>query len=153
MPAPRNDNVENRRGFALSHSLPRPAASRYKCLMPSQTVAVFGASNNPERYSHMAVVLLKEHHHTVIPIHPALESIAGLPVVKSLREAPPVDTLTLYVGAAKLPAMTDEIVRLRPRRVIFNPGTESSEVQAALDTAGIPWLEACTLVMLRTGQF
>lgn len=121
--------------------------------MPAQTVAVLGASDNPERYSHMAVVLLKEHGHTVIPLHPALEIIAGLPVVKNLRDLPPVDTLTLYVGAARLPAMTDDIVRLRPGRVIFNPGTEAPEVQAALDGAGIPWLEACTLVMLRTGQF
>lgn len=121
--------------------------------MPTQTVAVLGASDNPERYSHMAVMLLKDHGHTVIPIHPALGSIAGLPAVKGLRDAPPVDTLTLYVGAAKLPAMADDIVRLRPGRVIFNPGTESPEVQAALDAAGIPWLEACTLVMLRTGQF
>ena len=121
--------------------------------MPSQTVAVLGASENPERYSHQAVVLLQAHGHTVIPIHPALGSIAGIPVVKSLGDSPPVDTLTLYVGAAKLPAMADDIVRLRPGRVIFNPGTESPEVQAALDAAGIPWLEACTLVMLRSGQF
>ena len=121
--------------------------------MSSQTVAVLGASDNPERYSQKAVVLLREHGHHVIPIHPALESVAGLPVVKSLRDAPPVDTLTLYVGAAKLPAMTDDIVGLRPGRVIFNPGTESPEVQAALDAAGISWLEACTLVMLQTGQF
>ncbi len=121
--------------------------------MPAQTVAVLGASDNPERYSHMAVVLLKEHGHAAIPVHPALEAIAGLPVVKNLRDLPPVDTLTLYVGTARLPAMTDDIVRLRPGRVIFNPGTESPEVQAALNGAGIPWLEACTLVMLRTGQF
>jgi len=121
--------------------------------MPAETVAVLGASDNPERYSHKAVLLLKEHGHDVIPIHPALESIAGLPVVKSLRDAPPVDTLTLYVGAAKLPAIVDDIVGLRPGRVIFNPGTESVEVQAALDAAKIPWLEACTLVMLQTGQF
>ena len=121
--------------------------------MPAQTVAILGASDNPERYSHMAVVLLKEHGHTAIPVHPALESIAGLPVVNSLRGLPPVDTLTLYVGTARLPAMADDIVHLRPGRVIFNPGTESPEVQAALDAAGITWLEACTLVMLRTGQF
>jgi predicted CoA-binding protein len=101
----------------------------------------------------MALMLLREHGHTVIPVHPALESIDGLPVVKSLREIPAADTLTLYVGPARLAPMTGDIVRLRPGRVIFNPGTESPELQAALDAAGIPWVEACTLVMLRTGQF
>ena len=121
--------------------------------MSSQTVAVLGASDNPERYSHKAVLLLQEHGHRVLPVHPALESIAGLPVVKDLGSLPAVETLTLYVGSARLPAMTEEIVRLRPGRVIFNPGTESPELQTALTAAGIPWEEACTLVMLRTGQF
>jgi len=121
--------------------------------MPAQSVAVLGASDNPERYSHQAVLLLQEHGHRVLPVHPALETIAGLPVVKDLAALPPVDTLTLYVGAARLPALTDEIIRLRPGRVIFNPGTESPELQAALTAAGIPWQEACTLVLLRTGQF
>lgn len=119
----------------------------------SQTVAVLGASDNPERYAHRAVLLLREHGHRVLPVNPALEMIAGLPVVKSLNELPAVDTLTLYVGAARLPAMAEEIVRARPGRVIFNPGTESPELQAALTAAGIPWQEACTLVLLRTGQF
>jgi predicted CoA-binding protein len=121
--------------------------------MPAQTVAVLGASDNPERYSHQAVLLLQQHGHRVLPIHPALETIAGLPVVKNLGDLPAVDTLTLYVGAARLSAMAEEIVSSRPGRVIFNPGTESSELQAALTAAGIPWQEACTLVMLRTGQF
>lgn len=123
--------------------------------MPAQTVAVLGASDNPERYSHQAVLLLKEHGHRVLPIHPALESIAGLPVTKTLSDLPPgpVDTLTLYVGAARLPSMAEEIIRARPARVIFNPGTESPELQSALTAAGIPWQEACTLVLLRTNQF
>ncbi|HWB06028.1 MAG TPA: CoA-binding protein [Verrucomicrobiales bacterium] len=122
--------------------------------MPSQTVAILGASNNPERFAHKALVMLQEHGHTVIPVNPALEDIDGVPVVRSLTEVPPVvDTLTLYVGSARLPAMKEEIVQLRPGRVVFNPGTESPEVQAALDAAGIPWVEDCTLVMLRAGRF
>ena len=64
-----------------------------------------------------------------------------------------VDTLTLYVGPQHLAPQSDDIVRLRPGRVIFNPGTESKVVQRRLDDAGIEWFEACTLVMLRTDQF
>jgi hypothetical protein len=64
-----------------------------------------------------------------------------------------VDTLTLYVGPKLLEPQADDIVRLKPARVIFNPGTESRLVQQRLDAAGIEWLEACTLVMLRTDQF
>lgn len=119
-----------------------------------QTVVVLGASADPERYAYRAVELLGGHGHRVIPVHPALEEVQGIPVVRKLEEiGERVDTLTLYVGAARLAALIPAMVGLRPGRVIFNPGTESPEVAAALDAAGIPWEEACTLVMLRTGQF
>ena len=120
----------------------------------AQTVAVLGASNNPERYSNMAVRRLCDAGHRVIPVNPALQTIEGLPVAKSLGEIREVvDTLTLYVGPQRSGPMIDDILRLAPKRVILNPGTESPELAAALDRAGIPHLEASTLVMLQTGQF
>lgn len=118
------------------------------------TVAVLGASTNPERYSNMAVRRLRAAGHRVIPIHPAHSEIEGLPVTQFLAEIKdPVDTLTLYVGPQRLTPLISDILRLAPRRVIFNPGTESPEAAAALDRAGITHLEACTLVLLQTGQF
>ncbi len=120
----------------------------------SETVVVLGASNQPDRYSHQAVQLLLDHGHQVIPVHPALTEILGLPVVADLGQITvPVDTLTLYLGPERLEKLVSAIVQLHPHRVIFNPGTESVLVQEALDAAGIPWLEACTLVLLRIGQF
>ena len=119
-----------------------------------QTVAVLGASANPDRYSNMAVRRLREAGHRVIPVNPALEQIEGLPVAKSLgdiRES--IDTLTLYLGPQRLAPLTNEILRLASKRVIFNPGTESQELAAALDRANIPHIEACTLVLLQTNQF
>ena len=123
-------------------------------MQSGQTIAVLGASANPDRYSNIAVRRLQEAGHSVIPVNPALPEIEGLPVAKSLDAIKaPVDTLTLYVGPQRLAPMIEEIVRLAPKRVIFNPGTESAELAAALDRAGIPHVEACTLVMLQTGQF
>ncbi|MBE2178844.1 MAG: CoA-binding protein [Chthoniobacterales bacterium] len=122
--------------------------------MNALTVAVLGASANPDRYSNMAVRRLLDAGHRVIPINPALDTIEDLPVVKSLADiGEPVDTLTLYVGPQRLAPLAGEIVRLAPRRVIFNPGTECPGVAAALDRAGIAHTEACTLVLLQTGQF
>ena len=119
-----------------------------------QTVAVLGASANPDRYSNIAVRRLREAGHRVIPVNPALEVIEDLPVAKSLGGiAEPVDTLSLYVGPQRLAPLTDEILSLAPKRVIFNPGTESADLAAALDRAGIPHLAACTLVLLQTGKF
>ncbi len=117
-------------------------------------VAVLGASPKPARYANQCIRLLKQHGYRITPVHPRVERIEDLVVSSSLEEiADPVDTLTLYVGRKLLEPQTEAIVELRPRRVIFNPGTESRLVQSRLDQAGIPWLEACTLVMVKTDQF
>jgi uncharacterized protein len=119
-----------------------------------RTVVVLGASNKRERHSNKAIRLLKSEGFGVIPVHPILESVEGFPVVRRLTDVrEPVDTLALYVNPARSIAMADEIVALRPGRVLFSPGSESTELQARLSRAGIPFLEACALVMLSTGQF
>lgn len=120
----------------------------------TQTVAVLGASPKIDRYSNMAINMLKEYRHRVIPIHPVYSEIEGLPVVpnlSSVKEA--VDTLTVYVGPRRSRELLDDIVALNPKRAILNPGTGSPELEQRLTDAGIPFEHACTLVLLRTGQF
>ena len=117
-------------------------------------VAVLGASPKAARYSNQCIRLLQEHDYRITPVHPKFAEIEGLPVTARLDDiAGPVDTLTLYVGPKLLEPQVDDIVRLKPGRVIFNPGTESALIQARLDAAGIEWFDACTLVMLKTDQF
>jgi predicted CoA-binding protein len=119
-----------------------------------ERVVVLGASKKPERYSNKAVVQLKAHGHTVVPVHPTEQTIEGLPVSPSLDAIHgPIDTLTVYVGPQHISPMIADIVSLRPGRVILNPGTESEALKAALLENHIPYLEACTLVLLSTGQF
>lgn len=119
-----------------------------------ETVVVVGASSNPERYSNRAVRMLRDHGHVVIPVHPALESVEGIPVLPSLdRVQVPLDTITMYVGSQHSEGMIEDLKALRPTRVIFNPGAESPKVEAALHSSGIRCVKACTLVLLTTGQF
>jgi predicted CoA-binding protein len=119
-----------------------------------ERVVVLGASTNPERYSNMAVRRLLENDHEVVPVHPALEMVEGVPVTASPGDIDgPVDTVTVYVSPAVSSTMTDAIIALGPRRVIFNPGAENPDLEAALDAAGIETVRACTLVLLSTGQF
>lgn len=119
-----------------------------------QTVAVLGASNKPDRYSYKALQLLRQSGHTVIPVHPVLEEIDGVPVTQTLDQIDQaVDTLTVYVGPAISARLANEFVTLKPGRVIFNPGAESPELAEALKANGIPFQEACTLMLINTGQF
>ena len=123
-------------------------------MSPSQTVAILGASNKPERYAYKSLKLLQEYGHQVIPVHPKLKTIEGVPVLASLRDIKTeVDTLTLYVSAERLLPLINDIIALKPGRVIFNPGTESLDLMSQLGKKGIAYERSCTLVLLRSGQF
>ncbi len=118
------------------------------------TVVVLGASNKPDRYSNKAVKLLKEHGYHVIPVHPRLSEIDGLPVAPNLTSIKEkVHTLTLYIGPQRSVTLADDIIALNPGRVIFNPGAESDELESLLTQRNIAFFRACTLVLLRTDQF
>ena len=127
--------------------------------MKEKIAAVLGASSKSKRYSHMAMMRLKDAGYPVIPVNPAYREIDGISVAKTLSDAVEIageaglDTVTVYIGAWHLAPLVPEIIAARPRRVIFNPGTESPDARSALDKAGIPWMEACTLVLLATGQY
>ena len=120
----------------------------------AETVAILGASPDPERYAFKAQRLLKEHGHRVIPVSAKETAIDGDATVAELGAIEgKVDTLTLYVRPAISSQYRAAIEALKPRRVIFNPGTENPELAAALRAAGIGTEDACTLVLLRTGHF
>ena len=119
-----------------------------------QRVVVLGASPKPDRYSNRAVRLLLQHGHDVVPVHPGSPTIEGLPAAAGLEQVDGVvDTLTVYVSAAKSASLGPAIVGLAPGRVVFNPGAENAELQNVLEREGIAVVNACTLIMLNTGQF
>ena len=119
-----------------------------------KSVVVLGASNNPERYSYKALKMLAENGYKTIPVHPQLKDIDGIEVKNSLGDiSENIYTLTLYVGPEKIIPLIADIIKLKPQRVILNPGTESRELKEALVKASISYIEACTLVLLRTGHF
>ncbi|MCF6176177.1 MAG: CoA-binding protein [Victivallaceae bacterium] len=118
------------------------------------TVVVLGASKNPERYSNMAVKSLIEHGYNVIAVNPSGVEIHGIKPLRSLDEITgTVDTLTMYINAARSSAIADSIINLAAKRIIFNPGTENPQLAEQCEATGIKPCLACTLVMLNTGQF
>lgn len=115
---------------------------------------VLGASTNPQRYSHTATRRLLDAGHEVVLVGGRPGEIAGVPIHTEPVAVEDVDTVTLYVGPERQLAyyryLTEE---LRPRRIIFNPGTENPALLHLAREAGIAAEVACTLVMLATGEY
>ena len=120
----------------------------------AKTVAVIGASPKPDRYSYKAVEMLLEYGHHPLLINPAFKEIQGQTCYPTIAAAPgPLDTVTLYLREQRSTPLIDQIITAKPRRIIMNPGAENRELSSRAEAAGIEVVEACTLVMLRTGQF
>ncbi len=118
-------------------------------------IVVLGASPKPERYSNQCIRLLQDYgYNNISPVNPALTEIEGYTVTNDIETInEPVHTLTMYVGEARSVKIHDEILALKPQRVIFNPGSEAPKLQNELEQQGAEVIEGCTLVMLKTNQF
>jgi predicted CoA-binding protein len=119
-----------------------------------QNVVILGASDNPDRYSYKAFKSLTKHGHKSVLVSPSLKTLEGTPVISDLSQVnAAVDTLTMYVNPKISTELKTKIIDLKPKRVIFNPGSENHQLENDLKKAGIEVLQACTLVLLATDQF
>lgn len=114
---------------------------------------VLGASDNPARYSFRAANMLKQHGHDVVPVGIRQGQVAGMSIHTDRPQETDIDTVTLYVGPQNQPEWYDYILGLKPRRILFNPGTENPELELLAQQNGIQTEEACTLVLLSIGQY
>ena len=119
----------------------------------NKTTVVLGASPNGSRYSYLAVMRLVQHGHKVIPIGIKKGIIAGQEIIHGNPELRDVDTITLYLNSERQKQYYDYILNLHPKRIIFNPGAENPELSKMASQHGIEALDACTLVLLSTGQY
>ncbi len=114
---------------------------------------VIGASPNTERYSNLAVHRLKHFGHEVVAVGLRKGEIDGIPIHTDHPLVKDVHTVTLYVAPQHQPPLYEYILSLNPQRLIFSPGAENEELEKMAEEKGIEVLEACTLVMLNTGQY
>jgi predicted CoA-binding protein len=116
---------------------------------------IVGATPNESRYAFLAAQSLTAYNHEIVPLGIKKGMVLGKPIL-NIREKPfipEVDTITLYIGPRHQPEWYDYLMGLKPKRIIFNPGTENPEFGKMAAGAGIEVVEGCTLVMLRTGQY
>jgi predicted CoA-binding protein len=121
----------------------------------NKKTVIIGATTNPSRYAYLAAGMLTEYHHEIIPIGIKKGEVFGQPIL-DIAQRPSVsdvDTVTLYIGPQHQPEHYDYILGLKPKRVIFNPGTENYVFEKMIEESGAEALEACTLVLLRSNQY
>lgn len=121
--------------------------------MRSKKTMVLGASENPGRYSNLAINRLLDHQHEVIAIGKSKGMIRNVAIGTEQINVEGVDTITLYLNPDNQKKYYDYILSVKPKRIIFNPGTENIELESLAEGAGIKTMEACTLVLLSTGQY
>lgn len=114
---------------------------------------VLGASDNPSRYSFLAVQKLRKFEHPVVAIGRKPTKVGDVNVETEKKPFADIDTVTMYLNPHHQQEYYDYIFSLHPKRIIFNPGAENDELEAMAKQKGIKTLEACTLVMLSTNQY
>ena len=114
---------------------------------------VLGATPNPARYANMAANKLVRSGHSIVNVGLKTGEAAGVPIEKPGAIHGDIDTITLYVGPQNQEGLYDYILKTNPKRIIFNPGAENSELRRMAEARGIQTEYACTLVLLSIGQY
>jgi uncharacterized protein len=121
--------------------------------MAGKHTLVLGATERMDRYANLAVRKLRQYGHDVIAVGLRKGMIEDTPIHTSIPEGMPVDTVTLYMNPFNQEAWLQQLLELRPRRIIFNPGTENLGFASQAEDLGIEPVTGCTLVMLSAGTY
>jgi uncharacterized protein len=116
---------------------------------------IIGATTDQSRYAYLAASMLSNYQHEIVPIGIKKGELFGAEIL-NIFDRPKVenvDTVTLYIGPRRQPEWYDYIIGLKPKRIIFNPGTENETFEQLADDKGIEVVHGCTLVMLRSNQY
>ncbi len=122
-------------------------------MTPKKKTLVLGASENTSRYSNLAIRNLRAHGHEVIAIGNKAGQVEDVPIHKDHPDIPQLNTITMYLSEKNQHQYYDYILKQQPERIIFNPGAENPELATLAREHNIHPVNACTLVLLSTGQY
>lgn len=116
---------------------------------------IIGATTDPSRYAYLAARMLKQYNHEIVPVGIKKGEVFGAQILDIFQKpkVDKVDTVTLYIGPQRQPEWYDFILSMKPKRIIFNPGTENDEFEQMAEKQGVEVVQGCTLVMLRSNQY
>ncbi len=122
-------------------------------MIKNKKTVLLGASTKPEKYAYKAIESLVEKGHSVLAIGQNTGEVAGVKIRTKAIPLSKINTVTLYLNPLRQREYYNYIIETKPKRVIFNPGTENPEFYQLLDLNKIKYEEACTLVLLATNQY
>ena len=121
--------------------------------MTNKKTLILGATPDTSRYAYLAANRLVKNGHIIVNVGIKTGEVAGVPIEKPEVIHDDIDTITLYVGPQHQAGLYDYILNTHPKRILFNPGTENSELRRMANEKGIETEYACTLVLLSIGQY
>jgi len=143
----------------MESAVPLPSSGNWheppKSTRMKKKTVIIGATPNPGRYAYLAANMLREYDHPIVPLGIRQGEVGGQPI-QDIRTNPPiedVDTVTLYLAPRHQSAYYDYILGLKPRRIIFNPGTENEAFMKLARAHNVEVEQACSLVLLRSHQY
>lgn len=118
-----------------------------------RSVAILGASTNPEKYGHRAVVTFAEKGFEVYPVNPRATQIADFTCVPDL-DAVPVrpDVVSAYLPPALLLDVLPSVAGKGCDELWLNPGTDTPEIVERARELGLNPVIGCSLVALSSGR-
>lgn len=114
---------------------------------------ILGATTNEQRYAYLAAEMLTEKQYSIFPVGIKKGELFGQKIKNDKNIIENIDTITLYIGPQHQEEWYQYILEIKPKRVIFNPGTENERLMNMLEKNKIQVTQACTLVLLSTNQY
>lgn len=122
-------------------------------MQQNKRTLIVGATPNETRYANIATHILLDFGHEVVLFGIKKGEVREIPILNEWPINADIDTITMYINPRLQEQYYEQILALQPKRIIFNPGTENVELVALAKKGKIETLDACTLVLLRTGQY
>jgi predicted CoA-binding protein len=121
--------------------------------MKTKKTLVIGASEKTDRYANKAIRMLQAHSVPVVAFGNRAGKVNGTVISTEFPVDKDIHSVTLYLSAKNQSSYYVPIIDLKPKRVIFNPGTENPAFEERLRQNGIEAEIACTLVLLSTKSY
>lgn len=126
--------------------------SAAEILASARTIAMVGASPNPERPAHGVMRYLLAAGYRVIPVRPLdCDEVLGVPCLATLAEIEePIDVVDVFRNVDACPGHAREAVEVGATALWLQLGLVSPESRRIATDAGLDYVEdACTAVVHR----